>query len=512
MTSELDPILRQLIEHKRVADLAAALREQPGARLHVAPELSAARVTLVAALATRTERPILYVVGSTEAALRAREALCLWLDPDSVLLFPAGDALPYEHMSPGADVIAGRLKALRSLRDKRDETRDVGDPDLLSPVSRLSSVIVAPIKALLQPTLSPAEWAAATVRLRRGDEHNPEELIRRWVAMGYRVAPTVEEPGDLNRRGGIVDIFPPGDEQPLRIEFFGDELDSLRRFDPITQRTETQVHEAVVGPPHEIPFWQLDSALERLRALDVGGLRREAHDEWEVAIERLEQGERFEGRALFAPFFRDGTKDKRRKTKDESDGGDDHRSSFILRPSSLLAHLPAGAPVIFSELVLLEQQASELHRHAEEQRILQIEAGELPPGFPRPYLLWDELLAQSAALALVNLSNNDQIPRAWRAESEASRPSNLQSSISHLQFPDTLFVPADLFGGQLKRLVGDIVGRLRDGEQVVVVTPQAARIQEMVNETTNDERARDIVPPRTTKDNSDPSSFVLRPS
>ena len=181
----------------------AALREQPGARLHVAPALSAARVALVAALATRTERPILYVVGSTEAALRAREDLCLWLDPGAVLLFPAGDALPYEHMSPGADVIAGRLKALRRLEDTRHETRDVGEPDRLSPVSRLSSVIVAPIKALLQPTLSPAEWAAATVRLRRGDEHNPEELIRRWVAMGYRVAPTVDaaEGVDVDIRG-----------------------------------------------------------------------------------------------------------------------------------------------------------------------------------------------------------------------------------------------------------------------------------------------------------------------
>ncbi|HEY3232848.1 MAG TPA: transcription-repair coupling factor, partial [Roseiflexaceae bacterium] len=140
--------------------------------------------------------------------------------------------------------------------------------------------------------------------------------------------------------------------------------------------------------------------------------------------------------------------------------------------------------------------------HAEEQRILQIEAGELPPDFPRPYLLWDELLAQAAALALVNLSNNDQMPSDWRSKSEASQPSNHRSSIAHLQFPDSLFVPADLFGGQLKRLVGDIVGRLRDGEQVIVVTPQAARIQEMVNEATNDER-------RTTKGSGDPSSFVV---
>ena len=64
------------------------------------------------------------------------------------------------------------------------------------------------------------------MRLRQGDERNLDELLQHWVAMGYRVAPTVEEPGELNRRGGIVDIFPPGDEQPLRVEFFGDEVDS----------------------------------------------------------------------------------------------------------------------------------------------------------------------------------------------------------------------------------------------------------------------------------------------
>src|SRR4051812_8277627 len=124
MATDLAPILGLLADHERLAGLAAALREQPGARLHVAPALSAARVALVAALATRSRQPILYVVGSAEAALRAREDLCLWLDPDSVLLFPAGDALPYEHMSPGIDVIAARLRVLRRLADQRPTTND----------------------------------------------------------------------------------------------------------------------------------------------------------------------------------------------------------------------------------------------------------------------------------------------------------------------------------------------------------------------------------------------------
>src|SRR6188472_1783024 len=113
MTADLDPILRRLADHERIEALAITLREQAAARLHVA-----------AALATLTQRPLLYVVGSGEAALRAREDLCQWLDPDTVLLFPAGDALPYEPMSPGNDVIAGRLRVLRSLADERRTTND----------------------------------------------------------------------------------------------------------------------------------------------------------------------------------------------------------------------------------------------------------------------------------------------------------------------------------------------------------------------------------------------------
>jgi transcription-repair coupling factor (superfamily II helicase) len=479
---DLDNILHMLAENERVEALAIALRERPGARLHAAPALGAARPALVAALAARGDQPIVYVVGSGDAALRAREDLCQWLDPSALLLFPAGDALPYEPMSPGNDVIAGRLRVLQKIRDWRLEIGD-SEGNRQSLISNLK-VVVAPIKALLQPTLAPTEYAEASVRLRRGDEHNLDELMARWTAMGYRAAPTVEEPGELNRRGGIIDIFPPGDELPLRIEFFGDEVDSLRRFDPISQRSEAQIREVVIGPPHEIALWRTAEAVERMRALDAAGLRREARDEWEATIERIENGERFEGRALYAPFFWEPTDDEAAGRWGDGATGDNdraHSPTRPLAPASLLAHLAPGTPVIFGEMALLAQHVSEVHHHAEERRARHTESGELPPGFPRPYLLWDELIEQAAKLSLVNLSNNDSEIRDWRLEIRDAG-GNLQSPISNLRLPETLFAPADLFGGQLKRLVEDIVGRLRDGEQVAVVTPQAARIQEMVEE------------------------------
>jgi transcription-repair coupling factor (superfamily II helicase) len=498
MSADLETILGKLTANERVEALAINLREQQGGRVHVAPALTAARPALVATLATLAERPLLYVVGSGEAALRAREDLCQWLDPEAVLLFPAGDALPYEPMSPGNDVIAGRLRVLRRLaqeprtgtsRVNQEPQTDDATKGSQSSVLGAPLVVVAPIKALLQPTLTPAEYDAATVRLRRGDERNLDELIERWVGMGYRVAPTVEEPGEINRRGGIIDIFPPSDELPLRIEFFGDEIDSLRRFDPITQRSEAQARAAVVGPAHEIPLWRSARAVERMRALDLSAMRRAARDELETAIERIANGERFEGRALFAPFFWEASaqdKETRRQGDKEKASDNQNLSPSPLLPfslsaaSSLLKHLPPGAPVLFSELTLLAQQAAELHGHAEERRARHVESGELPPGFPRPYLLWDELLDQGQAASLVNLSNNDLARGDWRLAIGAGAA--LQPPASSLQLPETLFAPADLFGGQLKRLVDDIIARLRDGEQVAVVTPQAARIQEMVEE------------------------------
>src|SRR4029079_6935256 len=91
-------------------------------------------------------------------------------------------------------------------------------------------------------------------------------------------------------------------------------------------------------------------------------------------------------------------------------------------------------------------------------------------------------IAQANTVALVNLSNNDLGVGSWELGGGAALPTSNSQFPTPFPLPDTLFAPPDLFGGQLKRLVDDIVGRLRDGEQVIVVTPQAARVQELVEE------------------------------
>jgi len=407
-----------------------------GARVRVAPVAAAARAPLVAALARRHPGPLLLVASSGDAALRLADDLRQWLSPERVLHYPASDAMPYEHMSPGNDVIGRRLRALQMLGAAPTE-RAAADRQ------PAALVVVAPLKALLQPTITPAELAEGTVTLCRGDQVTRQELLRRLVGLGYRSAPTVEEPGEVNGRGDIIDVWPTADELPLRVELFDDEIDGLRRFDPGTQRGEGRLEQVRIGPPHEIPLWRRDEAVARIGALQLDTLRPEARAEWDEAIARLELGERFEGRAFYAPFFRDG------------DSG----------AATLLAHLPPGSAVLLAEAHLLEQHARELDDQAAAQRATLIESAELPPDFPRPHLRWDELFhgaaeARAPGLALADLTANEG--------AGAVAPPR--------------FVPAELYGGQFRRLVTDIVARLRAGERVLAVTSQAARLQELVAE------------------------------
>jgi transcription-repair coupling factor (superfamily II helicase) len=430
---QLSSVTEQLAATPALRELRAALAAGSGA-LRVAPLISAARPLVVAALAQQHPAPLLYIVQNTDAALRALEDIRLYLgDNERVLLFPAADAMPYEQMAPGIEVIAQRLRVLEMLHMER------------------SPVVVAPIKALLQPTLTPGDLAKATLTLERGQVLAQDALIRHLVEQGYRVVPSVEEPGELSRRGGIIDLWPPAQFMPLRVEWFDDEIDSLRRFDPASQRSEQRLDTVRIGPPSELPIWRREATLRNLFALDVSGLRKEVREEWDAALTRLELGEVSEGLSFYAPFFR-GTE-----------------------PDTLLTHLPAGAVVLLNEAQLLEHHADEIVQQAEERRERLVEVGELAPAYPQPYATWAAMFeplsgqpveGAKPGIVLVDLSNTD-LPI-----------SNFQ--FPNLQSPD--FTAPELFGGQFKRLVGDIVQRLQSGEQVIVVTNQAARVQELVEE------------------------------
>jgi transcription-repair coupling factor (superfamily II helicase) len=430
----LSDLIEYLGSYQSLAALPDALQQQRGEHVRVASLLGAARPPVVALLAQRLHRPLLVVTARLDQAIRFYDDLCQWLDEQPAsLLFPAADALPYEHMSQGSEVIGDRLKVLQTLR-----TAPTG-------AASIPPIVVAPVKALLQPVLSPATFDAATRTVTVGQEVDPHELVHHWIDLGYTNVPAVEAPGEVGSRGGIVDIFPYTESMPLRIEFWGDEVTSIRRFDPLTQRSSGRVRSIAVPPPHEVPFWERDAALARLEALDLSNLRPEVRREWQAHIERLARGERFEGRAFYAPFF------------------------WGPELLSLLAYLPPDAPVLLNEAREVEQADAELDTQAEENYAAQLHAREIIPDMPRPYLRWEEL-RDRIVQPVIDLSS--------QPGDEPFTPPNETT----FALPSTLFVPAERFGGQLGRAFKDIAQQIQAGSLVVIVSPQAGRIRELATE------------------------------
>src|ERR1700712_943963 len=175
-------------------------------------------------------------VTADEAAMRAvSEAVTFFAPELQVIEFPAWDCLPYDRASPALSVSARRLAALHRLQGKR------AGPQL----------VITTINALLQRVVSPFRVRESVRLLKPGMEIGRESLIALLQRQGYSRADTVIDAGEYAVRGSIFDIFPSGLEQGLRLDFFGDELETLRLFDPGTQRTTGSVEQHLLLPASE---------------------------------------------------------------------------------------------------------------------------------------------------------------------------------------------------------------------------------------------------------------------
>ncbi len=209
-----------------------------------------ARAYLVAWLQRETGRTVLWLTPHGEPFEEARDDLEFFRGAGQVLALPEPDTLPYDSSSPHPGITAQRLDTLGRLA--------AGE----------RGVLVATVRGLLQRMPAPARLARAVLDLEVGTVVDPHALIERLVFMGYERYPEVEAMGHLARRGGILDVWPVGQNDPLRVEFDGDTIASLRRFDAGTQRSIEQATEARVLPRYEIVVERDEAAAiaERLRA------------------------------------------------------------------------------------------------------------------------------------------------------------------------------------------------------------------------------------------------------
>ena len=172
-------------------------------------------------------RPVLAVTATSREADDLAAALGGLLPAEQVVVFPSWETLPHERLSPRSDTVGRRLAVLRRLAHPESTDAHGGTGPL--------RVVVAPVRSLLQPQLK-GLGDLEPVQLAAGEEADLEEVARRLTDMAYARVDLVTKRGEFAVRGGILDVFPPTDEHPSRVEFWGDEVEEIRTFAVADQR------------------------------------------------------------------------------------------------------------------------------------------------------------------------------------------------------------------------------------------------------------------------------------
>ncbi|NTU76895.1 MAG: transcription-repair coupling factor, partial [Alphaproteobacteria bacterium] len=210
----------------------------------------------LADIALRTHgKPLVHVALDDVRAAVLTEILAFFAPHVEVLSFPAWDCLPYDRISPHTDILGQRIATLDRLR------RPFAKP----------CILLTTINAIAQKTLPPEALREVTLHAAVGDELPVEKLRRFLAASGYMNASTVREPGEFAVRGGIVDLFPPGTDEPARLDFFGDEIESIRSFDTLTQTTTAKIDALRLQPVTEVMLDERSIAAFRTGYRDLFG-------------------------------------------------------------------------------------------------------------------------------------------------------------------------------------------------------------------------------------------------
>lgn len=400
----------------------------------VAP--AALRPFMVGALAADSpvgaNRPVLAVTATEREAADLTDALGSLLPADSVALFPAWETLPHERLSPRSDTVGQRLAVLRRL----------AHPDPSDPLTTPLRVVVAPVRSVLQPLVA-GLGDLEPVRIRPGDEASLEDVVSSLTNTGYARVDLVEKRGDMAVRGGILDVFPPTEEHPLRLEFWGDTVEDIRYFQVADQRsitpgeageaTDSRAASGLFAPPCR-ELLLTDTVRERARALAA------EHPSLAEVLNKIADGVSVEGMEAFAPVLAE-------------------------RMEPFLEYLPKNAMVLGCDPERIRTRAVELEATSAEfldaSWINAASGGEAPID-----------LGESAYMAISDLrSVATGLGLPWwgltpfsAGEGTGQDPSEEDDAVV------VGAVPADSYRGDTERALADVKSWLHDNWSVVLVT------------------------------------------
>ncbi len=435
-----------------LATLASAVNGAGPLRVTV-PD--AARTYLIACLCRDLHRTMLLVTAKPEDADRLSDNLAIIFSKEDgsetgsmfpILRLPEGEALPYERLAEDADISHGRLNVLSALlQQKYNQSAEPGKGK--GPGRALGLALVGSVAALSQRMLRPSEFEDATHVLEIGQSVQIGPLLAKWAAMGYVLEATVEVPGTASRRGGILDIFPPSENQPFRIELFGDTIEDIRPFDPSSQRSSPTVQRVTISPALD---HRGTTGLDGAQIADTAGLEAlleqlgavqqttEPMQRMQEDLERLRSGEVIEEAGFYAGFLCDG---------------------------SVTDYLPDDTVVVMVEPDRVSQEAVELETQGDTLRAAKIARNELPEDFPSPWWPWnvveEHINGHSAKLHLNWLTSSKERAKAGGVLTA---------------------VPATSFWGKLDAFATAVGHRTREGARVVILSNHAERLKEVLED------------------------------
>jgi len=401
--------------------------ETPGPAVNSLGLNRSARPYVVAALATDSGRPTIVVTARSESTYNLAEQLVAWNPALRVLTYAEPGPRLYERGPWGPEASRARLQTLTALDGLHFAERPA------------NTVLVASARALIQRTIPRHTLHEHTMILRRSTQipaASPDQLLHQWLRIGYEHASVVVQPGTFSRRGGIIDVFPEEAPYPVRIELWGDDIDSIRQFDPATQRSLDEVREVRVSPALEaLPEYgphvaqQIRDWVEAYQASEHADPALNPLED----LRRLDEGTPFAGLPFYLPYM--------------------HAEA-----ASLLDYLPDDSLVLIDDWDELEGALAELEYQALEFRDTQEKLHAIPPNMPLPLITWGQL--------------EDDLRHFNAAE--------LGGGVGFQQALGIDFTGGDRFAGQLKLFLEALHKEVRAGtDHLVVVSRQASRLVEL---------------------------------
>ena len=463
MISTVEKVLRQITEAGEYQRLLAELRSNARVISISGLVAGAARALAVAAL-QRDSGKTFAVVSQTTRDLEPWERdlhfwYCALCGKESaagdILVLPASETDPYAGVSPHPQTLERRALALWQLQQH-------------SP-----SFVLLTARALARKTVSPAAIVKSGAVLRRDEDYSPEALVDKLMATGYVREDPVGAVGEFSMRGGIVDVWPPGREAPVRLEFFGDTIDSLREFDPENQLSTGQLKEVEVPPMHEFAItpvdFQLWSEAARERWSDPRFVRS-LRDRTAFA----DEGEAFQGWEWLIPIAMNATSDVF-----------EHLGDAVL-----IVDEPAGVESYLSEFY---ERLSDRYREIDQAddialapEELFLTAEELRQKIPMRQRIELRTLGRAAAELDLDLALEAEAPQVQLGRARGTRqPVFLFPAVESALEVEWLAQSTLRYHGRITDLVAEVNRSLEEAKTTLFVMPSlgvAERIVEILNE------------------------------